>query len=123
MVCGCGFRELTEVVDKDSPDHGPTAAAEAQVQALQDPLGGGTQGRRHGTTQVGDTGRPHGGMRHTCGGTVSREINTHAHRNTHTHTHTQVYVCLSRGTERGVVGVLLSNTLISPFPHHVCTIQ
>lgn len=52
------FSRHTEVVDEDSAHHGATAAAQAEVQALQDALRRRPEGRGHRRAQVGDAGGP-----------------------------------------------------------------
>lgn len=64
----------TKIEDKDSSNHGSTAAAQAQVQALQDALSRGPQRGRDGCAQVGDTGSPHGCVGHTW------ETHKHTHK-------------------------------------------
>lgn len=64
---------LTEIIDQNPSDHGPASPAQAQVEALQDPLGRGAQLRGHGGAQVRNAGCPYGRVRDTCrGDTVVR---------------------------------------------------
>lgn len=64
-----GFTQLqagrTKVVDQDSSNHGSTATAQAQVEALQDALCRRPQRRRDSCAQVGDTGGPNRRVCHT----------------------------------------------------------
>lgn len=55
----------TEIVDKDSSDHGAAAAAQTQMETLQDTLGRRPQSRRDRRAQIGDTGGPNRRMCHT----------------------------------------------------------
>lgn len=55
----------TKVVDEHSSHHGSTAAAQPEVEALQDALRRRPQRRRDRRTQEGDTGGPDWGVGHT----------------------------------------------------------
>lgn len=55
----------TEIVDKDSSHHGATAAAQTQVETLQDTLGRRPQCGRDRRAQIGDAGGPNRRMCHT----------------------------------------------------------
>ncbi|TNN47046.1 hypothetical protein EYF80_042720 [Liparis tanakae] len=58
---------VTEVVDEHAAHHGAAAAAQAQVEALQDALRRRPEGRGHRRAQEGDAGGPNRGVGHTWG--------------------------------------------------------
>jgi len=76
---------VTAVADEHAAHHGAAAAAQAQVEALQDALRRRPQGRRHRRAQEGDAGGPNRGVGHTW----------RTHGDGHgSHTHTYIYVCI-----------------------------